>query len=504
MQGIQPTDVVWPYLQGPARDALHAAVRQRGGNLRITSALRTLAQQFLLYRWYQQGRCGISLAARPGRSNHESGLAIDTPDYNAWRATLTAGPWRWLGNSDVVHFSYTGGGTVDLSGLSVRAFQRLWNRNHGEDMIDEDGVYGPQTEARLLRSPTTGFDVGACDAEPDPPPPRDVSLEVRSRWLTIDGQPRDMVATGTSEDVFDVIEGQRFAGVVQVTSGADRDRARLEIRYTLDPGLTLLSMQVERRRDGAWVAVGDPVADPASEAAVEVGPVDGGQSWRLRLDLVAGGPAYGAALRGEVGGSTHTGRADVFATDTWRFTGPRAEDAEGWRPCAGEGALRIDPGYTALLVDGCVATPPWARLDAEAVRLEVRSEGRSLELAWDGGEASVELRGDGEPEVFVVPISPTGTLRVSSDAPLALVSLSPADAPPPPGADAAVPTAPDAGRPPEPGADAAPPNVGSAWQDAQAGGADQDQGQPLDAGVEPPAPSEDSVFSGGCQAGPGR
>ena len=46
----------------------------------INSAFRTVAQQYLLYAWYKQGRCGIGLAATPGNSNHEQGLAVDIED----------------------------------------------------------------------------------------------------------------------------------------------------------------------------------------------------------------------------------------------------------------------------------------------------------------------------------------------------------------------------------------------------------------------------------------
>jgi hypothetical protein len=35
--------------------------------------LRTVAQQYLLYTWYQNGQCGIGLAAKLGNSNHETG-----------------------------------------------------------------------------------------------------------------------------------------------------------------------------------------------------------------------------------------------------------------------------------------------------------------------------------------------------------------------------------------------------------------------------------------------
>jgi hypothetical protein len=50
---------------------------------------------------------------------------------------------------------------VNIQGTSVLAFQRLWNLNRPEDPIDEDGIYGPQTEARLEASPIAGFGISS-------------------------------------------------------------------------------------------------------------------------------------------------------------------------------------------------------------------------------------------------------------------------------------------------------------------------------------------------------
>lgn len=155
---------VFPFLQAPAATALRSVAKTRTVPLVINSALRTLPQQYLLYRWYQTGRCGIGLAAAPGRSNHESGVAVDVNDNAGWRAGFQGNGWRWLGASDPVHYDYTAGG-VSLTGLSVRAFQRLWNRNNPTDKIAEDGAYGPSTETRLARSPIGGFAVGASCPE---------------------------------------------------------------------------------------------------------------------------------------------------------------------------------------------------------------------------------------------------------------------------------------------------------------------------------------------------
>lgn len=141
-----------PYLQTPAASALKAATQGHSA-LPLNSTLRTVAQQWILYTWYRQGRCGVQLAAVPGRSNHEDGRAIDTSSYDSWRSNLQNHGFRWFGSSDRVHFDYQSGG--DAPG--VRAFQRLWNKNRPGDRIAEDGAYGPQTEARIMKSPRTGF-----------------------------------------------------------------------------------------------------------------------------------------------------------------------------------------------------------------------------------------------------------------------------------------------------------------------------------------------------------
>ena len=166
--GLALGSAVFPYLQTKAAQGLVAAQKARGTTMSINSALRTLPQQFLLYRWYQTGRCGIGLAASPGTSNHEGAIAVDINDTAGWRASMTNKGFRWLGASDPVHYDFVGGGTVDLRGLSVKAFQRLWNRNHPTDLVAEDGVYGSGTATRLSQSPVGGFLKGAkCNQSAD-------------------------------------------------------------------------------------------------------------------------------------------------------------------------------------------------------------------------------------------------------------------------------------------------------------------------------------------------
>ena len=147
---------VLPYLGAPAKQALLNVAATR--SVQINSAFRTVAQQYLLYRWFQLGRCSITAAATPGRSNHESGRALDLQNYSTLLSPMLAQGWTHDVPNDPVHFDHPG--SPDIRGRDVLAFQRLWNRNHPEDLIAEDGDYGPQTEARLRMSPAEGFPVG--------------------------------------------------------------------------------------------------------------------------------------------------------------------------------------------------------------------------------------------------------------------------------------------------------------------------------------------------------
>lgn len=144
------------FLQPKARNALRRAISRKGVTLRLNSCYRTVVQQHILFSW--QGSDCVGIAAKPGKSNHEDGFAIDTPDFEVWVSALEAEGWEWFGPGDEVHFTYVGGGVRDDVGdIGVKAFQNLWNKNNPSDLIDVEGDYGPETAARLDRSPANGF-----------------------------------------------------------------------------------------------------------------------------------------------------------------------------------------------------------------------------------------------------------------------------------------------------------------------------------------------------------
>ena len=153
---------VFPYLEAAAKEHLLRALDAHPQQtMTVHSALRTLAQQYLVWRWGAQKRCGVQLAARPGTSNHETGLALDIGEPAAWRSALEAENFRWFGPRDRVHFDYRGRGAHPHRHIDVMAFQQLWNLNHPDDAIAANGKYDSDTEKRLKKSPPAGFPIGA-------------------------------------------------------------------------------------------------------------------------------------------------------------------------------------------------------------------------------------------------------------------------------------------------------------------------------------------------------
>ncbi|MEO8698971.1 MAG: NBR1-Ig-like domain-containing protein [Kofleriaceae bacterium] len=150
------SNAVLPYLSATAKSDLQAVAT--GRVVQVNSAFRTVVQQYLLYEWYQQGRCGITAAATPGSSNHESGRAVDLANYSAVISAMGSHGWAHDVPGDDVHFDHLA--SPDIRGRDILAFQRLWNRNHPADAIADDGAFGPQTEARLRQAPAEGFAIG--------------------------------------------------------------------------------------------------------------------------------------------------------------------------------------------------------------------------------------------------------------------------------------------------------------------------------------------------------
>jgi hypothetical protein len=208
---------VLPYISMAARtDLLAAAAAAAGRTMNINSGFRTVVQQYLLFRWFQLGRCGIPAAADPGRSNHESGRALDMSNYSEWITTLGQHGWSHNVPGDPVHFEHLS--SPDIRGADILAFQRLWNRNAPDDQISEDGAFGPATAARVKLAPAEGFGIGAiCGSARLREPAEGVELGVDPGALPVGERVHAPVVGG----VHVVPDGVVPAG----TAGVSPDRA---------------------------------------------------------------------------------------------------------------------------------------------------------------------------------------------------------------------------------------------------------------------------------------
>lgn len=459
-------------LQPQAKEGLRRALQARGQRMTVNTAYRSIVQQYLLYRWYQSGQCGIGLAAAPGRSNHQSGLALDVSDNAGWRSSLQGNGWTWFGSNDAVHYDYTAGGTRDIRGTAVLAFQKLWNRHNPGDRISEDGSYGPQTEARLRSSPTGGFSGNnPCGQAPTP---RNMNFDMISASIRdISGQPRDLVAEGTSQGIFDALEGQTLEIDVVVRNGDGRPATdEVLIGYDItSPWLTPTGYTIETDHPAydqqTWQVndANDRPDNPDHSAPAPAGRFNlnrfsPGESKRIRLQLQPPAYTFGVEerpharfwvkhigdyygeqdgwddavevnLRGEL--LRKQARVDVFAADQWEFNGADPLDLEGWGACrsAGIEAAAAQEGALSLRLVGAdpyICAPAWTRLDADAYRsvaLRVRHSlgpqrgqlffNREGEGFAEERSAPFDTRGDGQWEDLLIDLGDhpawTGAIR---------------------------------------------------------------------------------------------
>jgi len=421
LSNVSYLDGVNPFVEQPALDAFVAAANSTGMTITINSMLRSVAQQYLLYAWYQQGRCGIPLAARPGGSNHESGLAFDTNQYSAWRTTLESNGFRWFGNSDVFHFDYVGAGAVDYRSTGVMAFQVLWNRNHPDDLIDEDGSWGPQSESRMSMSPADGFPLGAeCD---DPVPGGGTQIEPA---VSITGV-SDIFSDGASAAVADVFESDAHQLSIRLASVGDEPAMGVVLTVEIDdPWLSASTYLIESdfQQPGEFVENDANTApeNPPHDAALPrrfdltMYGISPGETKRITLDLGVGASSVQQSTQpgvriwmkridghydqadfgGDIGGDGsqlfNGGRLeiatpiDVYSRTRWEFQTNRRE---GW---SSPDLADVSIAEGALVGSDTVVRSPALETGGEAiraVRLRARREG-------GGGDAWIHLLADAQ------------------------------------------------------------------------------------------------------------
>lgn len=106
---------------GPYLDMVRAA-EETGVTVAINSGFRSYLEQKYLYQGYVAGHPGFNLAAKPGHSNHQNGIAFDiavaggegSPTYEWLKTNATAfgfvrtvngEPWHWEYNVDKANYA---------------------------------------------------------------------------------------------------------------------------------------------------------------------------------------------------------------------------------------------------------------------------------------------------------------------------------------------------------------------------------------------------------------
>ena len=88
---------------------MKSAAASQGVNITLSSSYRSYEKQAYLYQLYKSGRG--NLAAPPGKSNHEKGLAIDAANGIPWlQRNAPKFGWKATVPSEDWHFEYMGGG----------------------------------------------------------------------------------------------------------------------------------------------------------------------------------------------------------------------------------------------------------------------------------------------------------------------------------------------------------------------------------------------------------
>lgn len=372
---------VFRYLEAPAKDALVNALNSKPNTqMTVNSMLRTVAQQYLLYTWYLNKQCGISLAATPGNSNHETGLALDISEYNTWMTALEANGFNWLGNSDVVHFDYAGPGAVNYKGVDVKAFQQLWNKNNPNDLIAEDGIYGPQTEARLKQSPADGFAIGPNCNTPKPVP------DVYPEAALLDGE--DRFPDHSSAGIFDLMEGDAHSVYLTLMNKGGEGASNVDIGVVVDePFMSAGDYLIESdwQNNGVFQEndANTDAANPAHGTALggafslKLNGLSPGETKRVTLKVTAKAysigladspgvrfwvkdipgfyhqDAFGGAADNVDGSQTFGAKlevnlpSDIYSRTHWEWDSDRLE---GWEPLNGV-TFTADPAVKTLLLN---------------------------------------------------------------------------------------------------------------------------------------------------------
>ncbi len=167
---------VHPVLNAAVVEALEDASASVGEPIRLISGWRSVVGQYILQEFDPVCR-GIGDPAPVGASLHQMGMAVDVVGNLSGRyyphligagfAEICRGTRHNPRCVEHNHYNfYVPGRDPGLEKrTAIRAFQVLWNYHASPaERIDDDGVFGPRTEAAMRATPIHGFSyMPSCD-----------------------------------------------------------------------------------------------------------------------------------------------------------------------------------------------------------------------------------------------------------------------------------------------------------------------------------------------------
>ncbi len=361
-----------------AYEKMRIAAARDGVRIQIVSGFRTMAEQTYFYNCYLSKRCNNgNLAARPGYSNHQNGLALDLN-------TRGAGVANWL-NRNGARF-----------GFKRTVPSELWHWEYRAGTTVSPQVCGGG-----------GGGGGSTNPPPPPPPPPryDANLSVKFLGLT------NFYPQGSSRHIGDALIGDRFKAEVLLTNRSSVRIGPVRMGYWFEhPFLKATNYRIDtdspHHNRSSWRvnSANSEAKNPAKNNMGRTGLLEmhsfaPGESKRVVIDLIATEYSVGRADHPDIrvwvrhianvygehtsfGGSPSTNKigkvlrahaqVDVLKADEWQFASKKnAGDLEGWRACHDGHHDRFlhntNHGLMSMHVTGnnaCAQSPAWTNIDA--------------------------------------------------------------------------------------------------------------------------------------------
>ena len=128
-------------------------------NFTVTSGLRTLPEQYLLYQWQRICNNISNVMGINETFNDLSGSVIEIENYLEVKDAMTSMNFTWGGNLNPKRFTYSGTDALDMKNENIISFQTLWSCNSEGYSVIVDGVFSSAVLKMVKKIDIRGFNI---------------------------------------------------------------------------------------------------------------------------------------------------------------------------------------------------------------------------------------------------------------------------------------------------------------------------------------------------------